>query len=256
MSARVIRELIGSSGATVKIRETDVVKQGANAAEQGKWLQKHRNSAVPRTLHSTWPDDGYVMEKLEEVPWHLIDGTKFLAEMTVVLKHYMWDHPAEAVLDKDDHRSLVHYTLGASYMERPERNALDSWFSSIGWDKLEQCLTHGNCSYGSTMLRRGFDVVLIDPTPATRAIPNLRVSDVGYLLMSSLGYEAITDGTHRKFNVTLEQVANFTNTTTDNDRNAALYFAVVHMLRKLPTITDPDRLDEVVELITKVIRSR
>lgn len=225
----------GASGARVVVRSSDVIKMGdERVVAQGKWLARHPSlDAVPRYYRDIGLIDhasrrGYAMEKLSEPPRAVLDGVRVLAGMGNSLKR-IWGQPAEIFFNKDVHRDKI-FDLANVYLEPYDRRTLGFWFSAIEWPLETTCLTHGDPTYDNVMLRSG-DVVLIDPIPASAAIPDMRSVDIGKVLQSAIGYEAMRYGEDERFRVGIDDVRK---QFLLNKIDVPMYWCAVHLLRAAP----------------------
>lgn len=240
----------GSSGAVVKLHETFVTKHGdERVGRQGRWLYEHRNvMCLPRVTYvaDTW----YTMEKLKpfapaaHVPFTLQDRIEHTFNAA---RLQLWVEPAEVPkFDGETHLKWL----------APNLVGLPSWFTSrlhnlylfIDFDRLKRGLTHGDLILDNTM-QCGGRVVFIDPIPATPAVPDIILSDVGRLLQSLVNYEETRyesqTTSYADVGWFLTLCAKHQLIASLNDVRALLYFAVVHTLRGRRTAPTPTLKDHI-----------
>lgn len=244
----------GSSGARVVVRERDVLKFGdGRVVSQGVWLARHESPSLPRVYRYTSQTPGYVMEKLNELPRLLVSGSKILHEMVWAARR-IWDMPALIPIVQDHHAVKVRDDLADRFFEPKDRKALWDWYRDIKWDRQVECLTHGDPTYDNVMLRGKDQVVLIDPIPATTAVPDLRCVDLGKMAQSIVGFEAIRYGeTDRLTDVTLDDLFRIAQ-SPDHEQYAAMYWCVVHLLRAAPYMNERIQ-DAIVAEATSLVRT-
>lgn len=229
----------GSSGAAVTIVPGLVTKSvtasPARLLAQARWLTRHPSPAVPRVTNigDTW----YEMEELFTVQPHLLDHEVVGAEMIEKLRKYVWSQPAEVILDIDALSAKIDGLLKRYDISEHVHRFLHNSITTLDWNDLKACLTHGDPTFENVMFRsHPYDagLVLIDPIPATPAIPDLQVVDTGKILQSLLGWEWIRYG-DAALSPTLS--TNWLSTQlTRHEWKATVFFAVVHLLRTLPYV--------------------
>ena len=281
----------GSSQARVTIENDHVRKVGLNGTEgrvrdQGIWLRKYDESPCLPAVNEVY-SNGYLMEKLDEIPlsFEHKDVLETCAEILVTLDTQLWSRKFDGV-----QRSLVPWNGSGyyNYDSRPRnvhrkyvvgllndvkmtylRWKMRQFEDRINWNRLQTGLTHGDPIIDNLMHRPKFayvksdpQLVLIDPIPACPAIPDVLAVDVGRVIQSAVGYEALRYAdlaqlkddfggwgdkgspltTHDAVNYVLNDVMN--NEFTLDDARASIYFAIIHMMRGVRTAqrVAPDRV--------------
>ena len=198
----------------------------------------------------TW-GNGYTMEKLNPLPRNIIDHKALAVEMALALGKEVWDEPAEVEFDENAHCDKV-FALAGKYLGEDDRRMLWHWFSSIDWSKQDRCLTHGDPTFENVMLRSNEKVVIIDPVPATPAVPDLRLVDVGKVMQSVVGFEAIKYGAEERFRLTMHDALEIFYV---NDSSACMYWCVVHLLRAIPYQTSEEVQRDLIAEVSALVRS-
>lgn len=218
----------GRSGATFSIGDWSVVKRGnRRVGEQGRWLRSNFAPSLPGVMHLS--DTAYSMEKLTSFPIHLIDTRVTLDQIASMLQRDLWRRPAHVKFDAAAHAAR----LAPLPMTPFIASKLAVMYRNIEWDCLATGLTHGDPILDNVMIRPDTgELVLTDPIPATPALPDLLVVDMGRLFQSAAGYERITYGLGGPSNATLRSLR-FTDALSPNELHAAHYFGIVHCLRAM-----------------------
>jgi hypothetical protein len=223
------------------LNEHGAVKIGDHRVyEQGLWLRENESPAtVPVSVieQASSGDFMYQMERLNELPWHLVSADLVMAEVTRLLARHVWSAPAKVKLDLDAHVTKVDLLL-SHLNDRRVTKQVRSAQRYLQWDKQYHCLTHGDPTFENTMLREDGSLVLIDPVPATPAVPDLRCVDIGKMLQSVTGWEEARYGIPVVRQVSgarlLYLVSRFVGSDlNDYEWRGSLYWCVVHLLRAL-----------------------
>lgn len=226
-SGRSLQPRGGSSGATITIRNSYVAKKGEpRVGEQGRWLLLHRSGHLP-TIQST-STYSYTMERLaERGPTSLYEGRRCLGAMYTALNNSVWMRPAEVKMDWPAHLAKLGAIADGDYLHR-----LTDTAERIDWDSLPTCLTHGDPTWDNVMFRDD-TMVLIDPLPATTAVPDIRAVDLGKMMQSVVGFEGARYGAiHTLCDVEPHDVEALC--ANANEWLAAQYWCAVHLLRAVP----------------------
>jgi hypothetical protein len=228
----------GSSGATFITGDGGIVyKHGIGndrVRQQGDWLMRHGGKSMPK-VYVIGRDDGdpeedfYGMEPLTGLPITLVDPWKIIQGAARILESEVWTQGANADFDEEQHKKRVAPLF--RFVDDETRRILARAVSRIDWSAQTPCLTHGDPIIDNVMLR-GDDVVLIDPIPATPAIPDIRCVDIGRLLQSASGYERIRYGIHELETVPYDWVLNRFDLNA-SEYDASLYFGAIHLLRSM-----------------------
>lgn len=203
---------------------------GRRVQAQGQWLRDHPSPSVPRVLNVF--EDGYVMPRLEEFDRTVEYDWAFLGAIVARLQAHVWSRAAEVALDPQAHITKV-LGLAVVHLEERQVRKLGEIFDAITWDRLPRCLTHGDPTWDNVMRSHRGGMVLIDPIPATPAVPDLRCVDLGKMLQSTYGYERIRYA-ELGLDVDPEYVEKFC--VDDNEWRAAMYWCAVHLLRCAPYV--------------------
>ena len=172
------------------------------------------------------------MEKLNELPRHLIDKNKLAHEMQEKLTEHVWSQEPRVAFDYTAHLTKMEGLVGYGTFTTRFRGYLDS----IDWESLRRGLVHGDPTYDNVMLRNG-EIVLIDPLPATPAVPDLVSVDIGKMLTSVMGFELIRYGDRTFVDAQLPYIID------ENEYRASLYWCAVHFLRAIPYVEEGMRND-------------
>lgn len=242
----------GSSGAVITAVGDDVTKRqlgpaGERIAEQGRWLQRYSSPAVPLVLRVY--EHSYVMERLIVPPFRLLDHKLVLQDMIGQLSRHVWSQPAIAPINHD----MLQRKLEGLVRDYPNFAGTWPWITKtvgeVRWVDLPRCLTHGDPTFDNVLIREDTgEVVLADPLPATLVVPDLRCVDIGKVLTSVLGWERVRyDESTFQFNVTVNDLRNALTSASPqlqvdlNEWRASVLWAVIHLLRTLPYISETVR---------------
>ncbi len=229
----------GISGAKVVLTATAAHKIGGDVDRtiaQGAWLSRHRAPGLPRIIG--FGSNGYLMERLEEG-----DGKPAVQDVVDVLRRDVWSKPGEVEFDEDALTLKVtkiideyapHYTEFLNLI-------LDPVFSA----SRTVALAHGDPTSENVMRRTTGELVLIDPLPATPAIPDLIEVDCGKMMQSAVGWELIRGNSR----VTPWTPFELHDAIGDDLFDAAQSWGVIHLLRTLPYTTEEVREDVLKHLL-------
>lgn len=262
----------GSSGAVITVdadRGVVIKRDGAagrrQARAQGEWLVDrgvaHPDwTSLPRVFRLL--PDGYEMELLYAPELAAVHPRLAVGAIIEALAGELWrTSPIQAGVDRAGHRDYV-----AGLLRDVGRTDLVPFVDDVGrrirWGSLYRCLTHGDCIIDN-MTMRGSEVVVLDPIPATPALPDVLASDVGRLIQSGIGYEAVryVDVPRvRAHDVARQAYAAARVEFSDAEYTACLYTAVVHMLRGLRTarrlnLPGAPQLDHLVNYLVGEVQS-
>jgi hypothetical protein len=212
----------GYSGARVVVHPDRAIKLGYTAPDkvvaQGEWLRANEAENLPRVTELL--PLGYSMEVLEPLPTSHVDVRRLLD----ALETSVWKFAPRVLVDTPQTMLYVSRILD-TFVPQLVVPALDR-ISYIR--QTEDCLTHGDPTAENVMLR-GDTYVLIDPIPATERVPCDKAVDVGKILQSAHGWEAMKG----------EEAASFTPDdvrplVSDVVWDVAQHWLVVHFVRILP----------------------
>ena len=244
----------GSSGADIQVDDSIALKFGGpRVVEQGRWLLAHgrMTRALPRVLNVM--DDGYMMERLDDVVFldevNTLEGYgKLLAALREV-----WAVPHQqpwgpVSFDMAAHLQRMEPLIPASRVTPLQTQIMLRALGHIDWRSLDWATTHGDPIIDNVMKRDG-QFVLIDPIPATPAIPDVKASDLGRVLQSVLGYEKYRYGFDYELLDPLEWIDQHvavgmkSSWTQANEMFATVYFAVFHLMRSTVYVTNKIAMD-------------
>ena len=267
----------GSSGARIIIGEDHVMKfdvhrTGTRVREQGIWLRNHESKLLPevKAIHA----DGYTMEKLVDRPLprtveDVRTGCELLLDNLPSLWKWNTATPYIIKMHAQTHHSYVDGLLRDVDL-RELRKELRQIFNRVFWPNLKVARTHGDPLIDNTMFRpvEGnrtgmMNPVVIDPIPATPALPHLEVVDVGRIIQSAVGYEWTRYDIGPHDVITVSEAVDHVVNTWQSDHfsmhnvTGALYFSIIHMLRGIRTAPEskqPGLIALVYELLEEVHR--
>lgn len=251
----------GLSGAQVIINGDFVTKMVASSAsdtqrnrlgDQARWLRQHASLGVPRVFECR--DNSYVMERLFPVPAAITSREHLLTDVVLQLRGHVWSRdpivPYNAELTQAKITQLIkRFNLEGLWP------SIYRLHGAVRWARVDRVLTHGDPTLDNVMLRPNTftsDVVLIDPVPATAAIPDLLVVDAGKILQSLLGFEEVIYGEQTPLHLRKMSPVHLHWNLFIGDENgwrATVFWAVVHLLRTLPYVPT-SVIPRVKELIT------
>lgn len=263
-------EHAGQSGADIKLQSTAVLK----TAESGPVLDRlmaqyefladhHGCEGIVQVIQRE--SDGYTMERLQELPHHIISPARLAHHIERILLTDVWPDVSSATVVHDEFDWSHHWEYvkdRGQFLTDRQMYALQVWFTStrnaVAEGKLLSHEIHGDPTFSNAMLRNG-ELVLIDPIPWSDTIPPLRAVDRGKILQSLCGYE------QRRFGWKLPLHATFTDGCVYGELNlgyenhqeqaAAEYFAIVHYLRLIP-YTSNDTVAVFQEFVKEVLDAR
>lgn len=236
----------GSSGAAVRILESSVIKSGGpRVSQQGLWLYAHSSIAsLPHVFRVE--AEYYEMERLEErhAGFVMSDHAQAVAGL--------WANEPEVTFELDMHQHKISALLTAHAPDLYDTVMVRS--DSLPWDHLKRGLTHGDPTVENVMRHPVRDhLVLIDPIPATPAVPDLVSVDLGKMLQSAIGWESVRYDLPYKPSLTssLAGLRHVMRELPVVDSAAAWYWCVVHLLRALPYVQhDKEVTQRVLDLAT------
>lgn len=271
----------GSSGARIvdngdgTVTKLDTEVTGGRVRDQGVWLvfyQLHRPEwrHLPRV--SVVLQNGYIMEKLHTRSWQVY-GEFELGQVSAALAAELWREPPHARIDRVAHAAYVAKLLGD--VDRADLvESLTDITPELRWDVIHSCLTHGDAIIDNLVYRSSAGSlveddlysgktgveeptpVLLDPIPATSALPDILASDVGRLVQSASGYESIIHDTGfwrmTSYDVARSAYSRVNVPLTDDEFTLTLYFALIHTLRGLRTALRR-RSPQVVRLLSEQV---
>lgn len=231
----------GTSGAVISYDADNLVKKTGDARVrgQGLWLVQHESPALPavHTVHER--KNAYIMERLSGAPPWALNHRAVLDRMLLALNMHVWCRPARVVFDPDVLASKLDF-LGTYLLDEPKIIEWTTTVShSLSWGTLSACLAHGDPTFENVMFRDTTgDVVIIDPLPASPAVPDLLSVDLGKMLQSVVGWERVRySDPEQSFHVTARDLR--LHIPSDDEWHATVFWCVVHLLRTLPYV-EPD----------------
>lgn len=230
----------GSSGAKFEWVDTGTVRKlgigNGRVLEQGMWLEENRAPSLP-TVYGTGEvlgEDEYSMEALHPIAIEHLDTRSIIAATVDMLTRDIWSKAAVVSLERRQH--VARYEPLRQFIGPADDHLMKAAFEKIKWGDLTSVLTHGDPIIDNLMLREGDyeadQIVIIDPIPATPAIPDLKCVDLGRLLQSAVGYEHIRYDLHGP---AMQHPSWFVSLYCDSDEEAkaTLYFGAFHLMRSM-----------------------
>jgi hypothetical protein len=218
------------SGAKILVLDDVVIKTngGDLVNSQARWLQRYASPGVVQ-VRGEW-HNGYVMERLD-----VADPAPEPQDVIDLLARYVWPNT---------HGTLVVWDDIVGYAELRARQWWEDVYVLIrrrlhGLRKtdLRTVLTHGDPTFENVMMRV-CDYVLIDPIPSKPTSPNLMALDLGKIVQSCCGYEAASRGM-----VPGTPDVTWLESFSAVEQDAALTFALYHVLRLLPYLNSQQERD-------------
>jgi hypothetical protein len=228
-----------SSGATVVVASDHAYKVGSDRAvvdrllEQARWLERYGTAPYhgpfPRVLDVT--DAGYVMERLFEMPWRVVDVAALVEVIVSILAKHVWYYGAPVLASWQTHDRYIDSRLVRATTDGVMQSAFRELRGRVSPDALAEAAVHGDPTIDNVLMRSNGDIVLVDPIPASDRMPGVIASDRGKIMQSLYGFEAIKNG---KISRCPELVELVLDGLGDGERVAAYYFCAVHYLRLIP----------------------
>jgi hypothetical protein len=229
-----------TSGALVTMYDDIVTKTGPKGPvrdrvlEQAIFMTQHGSICFPRIRGMS--EASYSMELLDPIEWDdtRIEGGVF-REAKELLEEHVWKRRTLVRASELMGKGHCAY-VGARALKLVSAEAcyrLVHWYHMISERVVTAVVhTHGDPTVDNMMQRNG-QLVLIDPIPATEAIPALLAVDLGKMLQSARGYEQVKYGYH-PLGACLSCEREIFRGEHDNDIALAEYFYAVHLLRLIP----------------------
>jgi hypothetical protein len=252
----------GASGARVIIGQKyttklDVERTGAFVRDQGAWLSRWATKVPALPQVSEVFATGYIMETVYVPDLSDVDVTKTCFMILDVLESQLWPNQAHGdfrMFDnfKETHRGYVSQLLRDVAADRDLSKIMRHFHDQVNWPTLRVGLVHGdpiidNVGYRVTHWPNGTssygdELVIFDPIPASEPLPHWRCVDVGRIIQSMVGYEAIRyerRGIDVDFDAAVTTVLNryMPKSFDVNEARACVYLSIVHMLRGVRTTT-------------------
>jgi hypothetical protein len=214
-----------SSGATIipMVTQDICIKVGdQRVGAQGEFLSRWQFAGYTPEVLAQW-ETGYVMPylmkpRITPTPWNalgLLDASYHQVEPNMP-----WDTEATWILLSQ--RLPKHYD--------GEWATMTKWHHDLVSHHLElaRCLTHGDPTLENVLQSRMGRWILCDPIPARTAVPDMRSVDLGKVLQSTLGYDAIiADVPYEPSDYWLAELPEL-------EALAARYWCVIHVARCRP----------------------
>lgn len=248
---------VSTSGAYITRLGDYVVKAGdgdvgKRIGAQAKWLMRYAGEGL-MPVYGLIGDFGYVMPYGEEAYPDGVNAREHFDTTVSLLMANVWNYGPE--YDATQRRDDILRKL-FSMIERvgvPHVIDLYSVMNTVQWDELHRCLTHGDPTFCNVMTVRGTHV-LCDPLPSTQThLPDIRAMDLGKVLQSCFGFETIVYGWRYSEPPNPLWVRDFCD--NDNEWNASLACAALHVLRLLPYVGDQFR-EEFLRVFDEMLRLR
>ena len=225
-------QLHGSSGARIVYDDSwgIATKTGdSRVGEQGAWLQLHRSPIVP-DVYLVRPD-GYDMQRLTELPKSTTNPDLLTCEIVLQLDAHIWSVPPSVNISMELHTEKVD-ALAREWLTGKSVLRLLKVRERVEWDSLRKCLTHGDPTYDNVMVHPNGRIILIDPIPATSAVPDLMAVDIGKIMQSLKGYEEMRYAPYLV--VDAGELDTLHYLVSEIEWEAAEYWCIVHFLRAVP----------------------
>jgi hypothetical protein len=249
----------GLSGAVVvENNKATVTKQGGiveKTIEQGRWIMENSTPAFPLVFELT--SDGYVMERLD----HMSPTEVRAVDVVSLLRRYVWGSPATQPATQETRKLLRNKVtrnlessglhLSTAYVDAALTAAERAYEAALS---AQPALSHGDATAENVMYRRGFGPVLIDPIPATLAVPDSPCVDVGKMLQSAYGWEEAKYMREWRAYSTKD----VEHAVADSDLFVAgQAWAVVHVIRAIPYVKRqaPASLGAVSTVLSKALEA-
>lgn len=246
-------EIRGASGARILVgpkhtMKFDVERTRTFVRDQGAWLTGWQNvELLPRVteVFST----GYTMEtvrvpRLDEV--NVLDTCELMLRL---LREQLWCKAAPNFRSgssfPQDNGAYVQRLVDNVEEQRARQRVLTDrlreFRREIDWDDVRYGMTHGDAILDNVGFRAQGELVILDPIPASYALPNWSSVDVGRIIQSMVGYESVryarSHGNVHDYDAAVATVLNWymPKNFKVNEARACLYFAIIHMLRAART---------------------
>lgn len=223
----------GSSGATLNFIGSTVQKVGdKRVGEQGAWLNRYGRDHM--FLPDVWGvgENSYWMPRFHPAIHSM--STFAIARDTYLRLSPLWAEPAEVELDLDAHG----YKVGKLVAKYRPTLAVDMAVARRKADLRSQRtgLTHGDPTFDNMMVSGIMHhLILIDPLPATPAVPDMPCVDIGKIMQSAIGYEAIRyPHPSEEFLPPVDPNVFKLICADESEFRASLYWCAVHLLRAMP----------------------
>lgn len=231
--------MLGHSGARITIHDGVVHKTGGSMplGEQARLMAYMGESVCPKIVRRATNE--YWMERLTCCPPPLTQEGVLARLWAVygILRDDVWSR--EALYNSGGQRLFWGQDLKI-WMEKnsvtwipPE--VLNGWMQKGG----EWCLTHGDPTLANVMLNDALELRLIDAAPPRPGIPCLREVDLGKLLQSAAGYEAVVSS-GEWLQPSPEMPLLFLSEISEELRAPALFWGAIHCSRLMVRATRPD----------------
>lgn len=236
----------GSSGAVFEadIHNSQLIwKRGPSherrVSEQGAYIRLFGDTvSLPRVDRVRTVLNSYAMERLQSPsPLRMYDAGRLITEFMIELERGIWCHEGKVWLIRDAHiRKLMTIVPSEDWED------VYGMFYTIDWGRLRRCRAHGDPTFDNLMFR-GEHPVIIDPIPPTYAVPDLMSVDLGKMLQSLMGFEAVrySVGGPAGREDAIELLKNIVN--DEEEWTAAWYWCAVHLYRAVPYMPEEVKPD-------------
>lgn len=237
----------GSSGAVFSFVGDHVVKTGGvRVAEQGSYIASFNGSGLFPHVYSVYRSEDdtcyYEMERLDDAPWlENLDAVDLVDAYLEELAEEVWCHEADVNFD-----AIAHLNKMSKLVPDHMKSAFMEVFESINFNALLKGKTHGDPTFDNLMIRNpGAEICIIDPIPATPAVPHLVSVDIGKMYMSLFGFENLRYGITMPKR--LKEAREMLNERCGSKEEmiAAHYWCAVHLYRAVPYMPHKEIQNEV-----------
>ena len=216
-----------TSGATLTVRKSAPIGKARNRLfAQAEWLKQFDSLNIVKVLEIT--EDGYTMPYLE--PTLDVQPAGLAGRTIFILTRDVWCWPSMNTF------KLSEFTKYVGSFGNVE---LEVFTSRMLPEILRQefVMTHGDPTFENTLSLDG-EVVLVDPLPDPALegrMPDVRAVDLGKILQSALGYEAIKRGLLESYILDLPTWKTVRYTCRGPEEwDLARYFCALHIARFIP----------------------
>ena len=204
-----------------------VLKRGPGVYEQAQLILELGPAIAPKILHvdNNNNNNTYEMEMLYPLRTYSLD---VIIRMYGLLRDFVWLRPTS--YDGNLWMNKLHQwaELGDGAISRLIVRCYPEPESEY---RKEQCMIHGDPTMANAMMRSPHELIITDPAPRTLTrmeIPNLREVDIGKLVQSAHGWEALQGAGEVE-----DQEEEFVDTVlkTDVEKSRAYLWAAIHLER-------------------------
>jgi hypothetical protein len=229
--SKVIETHHGWSGAVIDIREDCVLKSSMeqNLHYQARYCKHLGEIICPRIIRPTLT--GYVMERLTPMryPKDVACADQVLLNMVDALAKHVWAH--DVAPGRGNETWKEHLILWADAWVYDVRSVLKKLYPCA----MLQMRIHGDPTLSNFMWRvPDKEFVIADPIEPVGKVPGLLEVDLGKMLQSALGWEALTVTGWVHLLPRHALVDAVLNGFSEVSRKRAWFWCFIHLLRTIP----------------------